>query len=115
MPTDPTPPLFAKSGFWSGLGLASLVWHLTLRENLWSERARRGRNLAQLSVDDLAGAYDIDDVPSIHQQFDRYLQVAIVRNDDLQTELAAAGVDEFWYEGMDVIAALAGLHANLGI
>ncbi|MDE0606584.1 MAG: methylmalonyl-CoA mutase family protein [Acidimicrobiaceae bacterium] len=34
---------------------------------------------------------------------------------DLRGELEAAGVDEFWYQGMDVIEALTRLHADLGV
>lgn len=34
---------------------------------------------------------------------------------DLRAELETAGVDEFWYEGMDVVDALTRLHADLGV
>ncbi|MCY3849282.1 MAG: methylmalonyl-CoA mutase family protein [Acidimicrobiaceae bacterium] len=34
---------------------------------------------------------------------------------DLRGDLEAAGVDEFWYQGMDVIEALTRLHADLGV
>ena len=34
---------------------------------------------------------------------------------DDRRDLAAAGVDDFWYDGMDVLAALVRLHAELGI
>lgn len=33
----------------------------------------------------------------------------------LCSDLQAAGVDEFWYEGMDVVEALTRLHADLGV
>lgn len=34
---------------------------------------------------------------------------------DLRTALEAAGVDEFWYQGMDVVAALTRLQSDLGV
>ncbi len=34
---------------------------------------------------------------------------------DLRSDLEAAGVDEFWYQGMDVVEALTRLHADLGV
>ena len=34
---------------------------------------------------------------------------------DLRAELETAGVDEFWYQGMDVVDALTRLHADLGV
>ena len=34
---------------------------------------------------------------------------------DLRSDLEAAGVDEFWYQGMDVVDALTRLHADLGV
>jgi methylmalonyl-CoA mutase len=34
---------------------------------------------------------------------------------DLRQELEAAGVDEFWHVGIDVLDALTRLHADLGI
>lgn len=37
------------------------------------------------------------------------------RGGDLRSELAAAGVDEFWFHGMDVVEALTRLHYDLGI
>ncbi|MCQ3806333.1 MAG: methylmalonyl-CoA mutase family protein [Acidimicrobiaceae bacterium] len=33
----------------------------------------------------------------------------------LRSDLRAAGVDEFWYQGMDVVDALTRLHADLGV
>ncbi len=34
---------------------------------------------------------------------------------DLRSDLEAAGVDEFWYQGMDVVEALTRLHNDLGV
>ena len=34
---------------------------------------------------------------------------------DLCSDLQAAGVDEFWYQGMDVVEALTRLHVDLGV
>ena len=34
---------------------------------------------------------------------------------DLRSDLEAAGVDEFWYQGMDVVEALTRLHGDLGV
>ena len=34
---------------------------------------------------------------------------------NLRGELESAGVDEFWYQGMDVVEALTRLHADLGV
>ena len=37
------------------------------------------------------------------------------RPGELRPDLEAAGVDEFWYHGMDVVEALTRLHADLGV
>lgn len=37
------------------------------------------------------------------------------RPKELRAEFEAAGIDEFWYHGMDVVAALTRLHTDLGV